>query len=391
MSRKVLITGAFRFPEGDAAAFRVQGLARLLQRLGWVVEFAGWESAWQGETRYAYNGWSCHSMGEFRETEMPPLQRLLGFLTRGRRTLEWMASRPRYDAVIAYNPPAWFADRLLKRSRAQGFLAVLDTTEWYESAHLPGGKLGLAAAENWWRMHVVYPKYDRVISISKFLFDHFRALRGVLVPPLIEPARLRETLAPKPTGSIQFVYAGQAGRKDRLGAFIEALPDAARELGMPVRLTVAGMTADELRAAFAVSEAALKFVDARGRLSPAEVQGLYERSHFSVFFRQNLRYAWAGFPTKATESWLYGCPIITNAVGDIGALIEDGRDGLLLDEDALGSELSRKLKDAFRIMGLDAMSQAAREKAERCFSDDHFLPSMEAVMAPGLDCNKSRQ
>ncbi|OWQ46212.1 hypothetical protein CDL60_16585 [Roseateles noduli] len=385
MSRRILVTGAFRFPEGDAAAFRVQGLARLLTALGWVVEFAGWESDHLGQTHYQYQGWNCYAMGEFRESELPPLKRLVGFLTRGQRTLAWMDTLPRYDAVIAYNPPAWFAHTLLQRSRSQGFLAVLDTTEWYESSHLPGGKFGLAAVENWCRMRVVYPRFDRVISISRFLFDHFRAPRGVRMPPLIDPARLREPNPPKPAGSINFVYAGQAGRKDRLGAFIEALPATAECLGIPVRLSIAGMTADQLRAALPVSESALGLVDAHGRLSRAEVQALYERSHFSVFFREDLRYAWAGFPTKATESWLYGCPIVTNRVGDIGDLIEDGRDGLLLEEDALQDELPGRLKAALQTIGLEEMGRAARDKAARCFSDEHFLQPMEMLLARGSD------
>ena len=380
MSRRVLITGAFRFPEGDAAAFRVQGLARLLTRLGCTVDFAGWESHHNGRTTYSYNGWTCHAMAEFREVRVSPAQRLVGFLIRGHKTLNWLTGQPRYDVVIAYNPPSWFASRLLHRSRVEGFMAVLDATEWYDSAHLPGGRFGLASAENWMRMQIVYPRFERAITISRFLFKHLHASHSVCIPPLLDPARLRQPQREKPPGSIQFLYAGQAGRKDKLGTFIEALPSTSQALGMPVRLTFACMTRDELCSSISPTPAALKLVDAVGRVAPSQVQALYERSHFSVFFREDRRYAWAGFPTKATESWLYGCPIVTNKVGDLGDLIEDGLDGLLVDEDALGTQLPLKLRNMLERTGLSAMQEAARLKAISCFSDDRYLAQIARLI-----------
>jgi len=49
--RKIIYTGAFKFPDGAAAAARVLGVGKALREIGYEVEFAGWEKEEREEDR----------------------------------------------------------------------------------------------------------------------------------------------------------------------------------------------------------------------------------------------------------------------------------------------------------------------------------------------------
>lgn len=371
--KRALYTGAFRFPQGDAAAFRVQSVAELLEDAGVRVSFAGWEHPPEGEQHYLHQGRDCFSQGEFRDRELGLVARLGGFLLRGHKTLRWLRQQPRYDVVIAYNPPALFALRLWLAGRARGFRVVLDSTEWYEGDHLPGGRYGPAALENLLRMRLVYPLFRDVICISSLLERHFRGRNLVKIPPL-SPAPFTDASRPPIEEGVFFLYAGDAGKKDRVLPFLRALPEVQRALGRPVLLRIAGQDQEGLRRLMrdeGMDEGRhLPLVECHGRVPRAEVARLYGRSHFSILFREDKRYARAGFPTKAVESWSHGCPIIANRVGDFGALARDGVDALLLDEPELASRLATALRSVIEEGRYPAMSAAASRRALESFSPE---------------------
>lgn len=369
--KRALYTGAFRFPQGDAAAFRVQSVAGLLEEAGVDVAFAGWERPEDGQDHYLYQGHDCYPQGEFRERELGLASRLLGFLLRGSKTLRWMAGQPRFDLVIAYNPPALFALRLLLAGRARGFRVVLDSTEWYEGEHLPGGRFGPAAAENLVRMRLVYPLFRHVICISRLLERHFSGRNLVNIPPLCPAADPAPKRPPIEEG-VFFLYAGDAGRKDRVLPFLRALPSVQQALGRPVLLRIAGQDQEGLRRLLREEgmdeQRFMPFVECHGRVPRAEVARLYGLSHFSILFREDKRYARAGFPTKAVESWSHGVPVIANQVGDFGALAQDGVDALLINEAELGVRLPLALRTLIEERRYPAMSAAASRHALERFS-----------------------
>lgn len=373
--KHVLYTGAFRLPDGDAAAWRVRGVAQMFKRQGMTVTFAGWESTKSGASTYRLDGAQCHPQSEFREREIGALSRLWGFLFRGSKTLQWIERQPSFDAIVAYNPPAFFAWRLRRLGQRRGFRVILDSTEWYQGSHLPGGRFGLAALENWVRMRWIYPKFANVICISRFLENHYLGRNIINLPPmLISPPIIMAASRTDPRQQLKLVYAGQAGKKDLLVPLIKTLPDLAQSLGTAVVLRIAGMDNEELvrvLVANAMDPATFAaHVECLGRLSRDEVLQLYATSHFSVIFRENERYALAGFPTKAVESWSQGCPIICNPVGDLGTLAQDMVDAIVINTNSLSAQLPQTLA---RVLAEDhhcAMVERSHAKADKHFSID---------------------
>lgn len=384
---RVLYTGAFRFPDGDAAARRVLGVARLFTRLGWEVSFAGWERAGTVDGHYRYAGHDCYSQSEFRDESAGPLRRTLGFFLRGRHTLRWLVRNRRFDVVVAYNPPSLFALGLLALGWWQGFRVVLDSTEWYQDAHLPGGVYGPAAMENRLRMHLVYRWFGHAIFISQFLERYYHPANSVILRPMLAADAPPATDRAPPRTSLRFLYAGEAGRKDLLLPFLRALPAVQIALGVDVRFYVAGPDPGEVESLLRAAPGAdAGLVSCLGRVSFQQVRSLYAESHFSLLFREHQRYAVAGFPTKAVESWSLGCPVIANRVGDFGAMIQHMKNSILVDVDSLEADLVAALLPMLRGEHYAAMSRECRRSAEEQFSEDAQMPgflSFARRLVPG--------
>lgn len=375
--KNVLYTGAFRFPDQDAAAFRVFSIAELLKSTGHNVVFAGWERGNEGITQYTYNGYYCFPQDEFRNGMINPLRRLLGFLFRGRKTALWIwKHRESFDAIVAYNPTVFFSMMLLLMSRLAPFKLVLDCTEWYESSHLPGGRFGLASFENWVRMNLVYKLFSNVICISSFLKNHFNGKNLLQIPPLLPDKNLITSKRPDINSAINLIYAGDAGKKDRLAPIIASLPTIQESVRKKIQLHVVGMNWDEL--SMLISEYNLNpnrysnLVICHGRLPRKEVLHLYSFCHFSILFRDFKRYALAGFPTKAMESLANGCPIITNAVGDLSELLEDEVNSFIMEESQLTIRLPILLSNALSNECYMSMVKSARITAKKHFSPDAY-------------------
>lgn len=381
--RHALITGAFRFPDGDAAAFRMQGIATLLAEAGFKVTMAGWEGVSQEEKFYRFEDIECYPQDELRDGRAAnPIARLIGFLFRGRNTAKWLLRRKHcFDVVVVYNPPAAFAGALLLLARMGRFNLVLDSTEWYEGEHLPGGCFGPAALENWLRMRLIYPLYSHVICISALLEAHFRGSNTLRLPPFSPPIlseELADTRARREAllsrRAVHFVYAGQAGRKDRLLEFIRALPSLASSLDADLHLHLAGVGFDEAIALAddgeSLQRTCSELVTFHGRISREQVFSLYKRCHFSVFFRENKRYARAGFPTKAVESWAHGCPVVTNAIGDVSIFAENGKECVFVDEAHLHDHLAASLGRLIEPEAWGDASEASVSLANRAFALD---------------------
>lgn len=320
----VLYTGAFRFPEEDAASVRVRLVAESLQKHGFSVEMLSWATG-EDNRQKNFFGLKYRCLDEFRNRKLNVFLRVLNFLFLGRKTVFWLLRNRSVlkdtRCVILYNPPAIFSIAVLTLSKVFKFNVVLDSTEWYEGEHLVGGRYGLAAAENWIRMRCVYTLFRNVLVISNYL-DHYYSKKSH-ASTLYLPAMCDE-IWKKPNDSIdskvvKLFYAGNAGKKDRLQDIVRSLPYWNANSSKKVCLHVYGVELDEFKRSIPYDDfcKAEEFLLVHGKVARSEALKAYQTADFSILFRENKRYALAGFPTKAVESWSCGVPLLTNAVGDL--------------------------------------------------------------------------
>lgn len=192
---RVIITGAFRFPEGDAAAARVLGVGKALRSAGYQVEFAGWEEGErkddvQQDGTYRYQGFSYVSQGDLRHVPLSPAKRLIRYLLAGQNTLNWLSSIDLggVRVIIAYHGGSAFLLRLARLCRRRGIRLLFDCTEWYKPSSLVGGRFGPVALDNEFRMRCVNRLIGKGIVISAYLEAYYstRHCDVLRVPPLVD-------------------------------------------------------------------------------------------------------------------------------------------------------------------------------------------------------------
>ncbi len=381
--RRVIITGAFRFPEGDAAAARVLGIGKAIRDLGKKVVFAGWEANGQAADRdedgfCSYQGFRYISLNEFRTESLSPLKRLWRYLAAGSKTLAWLRSidSDSVDAVIAYHGSSLFLIRLAAYCRSRGIRLIVDCTEWYDGGGLPGGRFGIAHLDNEFRLRVLNRLIGNVIAISVYLEDYYlsRGCNVVRVPPTIDFSDgkwLDFSNVVLPGEKLRLVYAGVPAKKDLLGAALYGLRELKR-LGSPVILNLLGPTKDELLRCVDGDVQLIgdiqEMIVLHGRIAQSDVPKAVAENDFSILLRPNRRYANAGFSTKLVESLAAGVPVIVNQTGDIGRYVRDGQEGLILKDHSVESFVEGVL----RAQQLSSESRLRMRTAARLMAQESF-------------------
>lgn len=351
MKKNILITGAFRFPDRDAAAHRVLGIANSLRENNIKSIFCGWEHSPRkidiGDDGIArYNGYEYHSQNELDLNHTNILKKGLGYINSGSNTIKWIKQNiKKYDigTVLVYNSGSIFLIRLFILSKVFGFKLICDLTEWNDATHLPGGKYGIVSIDLALRMKFVCPYVvKKMIVISSFLNNYYevRKCKTIILPPMVDvyDDKWKSKGDKKKDALIKIIYAGNPGKKDHLEPIIKALEEI-NKVKTRIELVIIGVDNKYIQRSFQVDKT-LSFITAIGRVEHNMVIDYYNTSHFSIILRDNKRYANAGFPTKLVESLTVGVPVITNDTSDISKYIHDGENGFMLKDMNLNSIIS---------------------------------------------------
>ncbi|ALB63277.1 Lipopolysaccharide biosynthesis RfbU-related protein [Cronobacter condimenti 1330] len=325
---KIFYTGMFRFPDMDAAGKRVHKIVDMLELIDECesIYVGGWEQGTDSEKKV--NNKTTHiSFSVLDKKKGSKIEKLINFLFMGMKVVAWMIlNKEKYTHVIIYNTPFLFSLVVLLLGKLFNKKIILDSTEWYESEHLIGGKYGAAALENWCRMHIAYPLFRNVIAISTYLEQFYNSERKniIKIPPLSDSYKGKANRS-NSSDKVIFFYAGSPGKKDRLDSFVGELLHS-KKAQSEVIFYIAGIDKSQFLNLYPDYRANKNELDMvcvfLGRIPMQEVFTWYSKIDYCVFFREDKRYAKAGFPSKYVEALSYGVPVITNAIGDISEEIK---------------------------------------------------------------------
>jgi glycosyltransferase involved in cell wall biosynthesis len=393
---KILYTGSFLFPDGDAAAARVLGIAKTLRETGYEVVMGGGEehgpqNGHAGEP-YSYDGFSCWPHRHLNRSGNP-VKRLVPFVSAGCNTLRWLAEQPDpgVAAIIAYDPGTPMLLRLGRYARAHRIPLILDLTEWHQGGHLPGGWLGARSMDNEMRMRYLHPHAGHVIAISSYLAEFYRG-RGCQVlrlPPMVDLDHPKwQTTSDCASGPLRLVYAGNPGKKDLLGHIIQGL-DLLGSRRQDVQLHLIGVTPEKVAGLMGAHGAALTRLGPslvyRSRVPQSSVPQILSSCDYSVLLRPHSRYAEAGFPTKLVESLSSGLPIITNVTSDISEYVRDCEEGVIVP----GYSPAAFAQTVQRVLTLPAgrrqyMREKAKERARLSFDYRRYSKEVGNFIAEAM-------
>ena len=314
---KILYTGAFRFPTGDAAAARVLNIARLLRELGHEVEFLSFGRDRNNALVGTYDSFEYCVTEDLEQNAF--FARLRGAFQRGYKAYRMIRKNIKsYDCVIVYNPALFFTIKILRICKCSNVKLVLDATEWYSCNDFIGKYLNITYWLNEINMRYITTKVDNVISITSFLDGHYaKSSNRIILPPLVDLRENKwnesENVPITSFPGVTLIYAGNsANSKDRIDVVLEALTRVVNE-GFRIRILLLGNCNQELLARYADCKTNILFL---GKMPQKDVPSYYNVADFSILIRDNTRKSKAGFSTKLVESIASGVPPIINYTSD---------------------------------------------------------------------------
>jgi phosphatidyl-myo-inositol alpha-mannosyltransferase len=157
---------------------------------------------------------------------------------------------------------------------------------------------------------------------------------------------------------LEVLFVGRAEERKGLPVLLRAFEALAEHI--PCRLTAVGVTRDEVERHLP-DPAILEHIDARGRVSQAELWAAYREA--DVLCAPSL--SGESFGMVLTEAFAAGTPVIASAIAGYSDVVSDGVDGILVppgDPQRLAEELLALHFEPYR---LEEMAQAARASAAR--------------------------
>lgn len=340
---KILYTGAFRFPTGDAGAARVLNIARLLRELGHEVEFLSFGRDHNNALVGTYDSFEYRVTEDLNQTVF--FDRLRGAFQRGYKAYRIIRKDIKsYDCVIVYNPALFFCRRMIRLCGRFDVKLVLDMTEWFSVNDFAGKYLNVIYWLNEINMRYVTTKVDNVISITSFLDRHYaKSLNRIVLPPLVDLqenkwSESKEVPIASFTG-VTLIYAGNsANKKDRIDVVLKALARVVEE-GYRIRILLIGNCNQDLLSRYAGYKDNIVFI---GNIPQEDVPSYYGLADFSILIRDNTRKSNAGFSTKLVESIVSGVPPVINVTSDINHYLTE-KDSIKL-ADGSGESIVAGLK-----------------------------------------------
>ncbi|MDY3389961.1 glycosyltransferase [Riemerella anatipestifer] len=374
----IVYVGGFRFPDLDAAAKRVYGLGKVMNYLGYNVVFAGGESSTDTKERI-FNGFSYYSMNELDKNNKNLFQKIISFFKAGSNTIEWLTkyiTQNDVKKIIIYNSSAVFISKLIRFCKKNKIELLFDITEWYDSEHLPGGKYGIVALDNYIKMNYIYHKNVKKIVVSDFLKKHYEtSSKTIVIPPINEYEQ--KFIAKGIEDKIRLLYAGSPGRKDDLYTIIKVYLENVDKLPN-LEFNIVGIGEDFLSSQNL--ELGLGNIRFYGRLPFERVRLMYKNSHFSFLIRENKRYANAGFSTKFVESMSLSTPVIANLTSDIEKYLKNDINGVVINK--LSEECILEVLIKINNMSLEQYENIQYEayKTSQLFRGENFINNVKDIL-----------
>lgn len=337
--KTIFYIGRFGLPD-TAPGIRVFNVSKVLNSLGYSVQFIsamGTRYGQEAEVIYDSHKYTFTNLCSSKNKVIHTLSNLRELLTAGKtyRHVKKRCCSEKPYAIILYNDLYPLTKKLLSFCKKNGILLLADVTEWYEKRKYK--KLGdfiIPYLTNK-RICKLDPKLDGIIAISGYLRD-FYVSQGcdniICVPPLFE---VDESLPSSrhmydDKQAVNLVYAGSPGSKDILIPVFDALELVNKE-SMNVRLDIAGIDEAQLQSMWKNIDFQHAGIFAHGRLSHEETLEIIKKADFGILFREDKRYAKAGYSTKFAECMANGVAMICNKIGGTDLDITDGINGFLTD------------------------------------------------------------
>lgn len=381
----VIYMAPVEFPEGGAPAKRIINMAQKFRRLGYSVAIIS--GSRHGEsTTFLVDGITVFRIYERTLEGRSRFIKYLGYSQLGKKStlfLQQLSYPPKF--IIIYSGYTPYILHIMTWRKGTKTKIIFDVVEWYT----PGrwfGYINPYYLNIEFAMRYLLPQLDGLICISRYLEAYYseKNVPIVRIPPTYSAISVRSRTTHFSKKRVSIVYAGAPERKDALWKIVAAI-SAFASSEVILELVVVGMDVVEAQKNFAwknsfiQGENVIKFV---GRVTRNEAESYVRRANFTILLRDNTKSSRAGFSTKVVESLSLGTPVICNLTGDLGDILIDNHNSLIIETNscaALRETLARL--EHLKPTTYAQMRYAAFDTAERYFRYDRYLDKMKYFLS----------
>lgn len=371
--RYVIYIGEMVMPDCNAAAQRVTSVAKSIVEIGYTPVLLGLRNSFEKEnvlnTKQQYYGMDCYSVKYpktifewgVRVTTIKPIKTLVEYY-----------GADNISAIIALDYESLPLLRLKYFCQRKDIRLIVDTVEWYGKSKLIFPINLIKDLDTVVRMRMLYPKIHYMICISNYLYYsyiHSSKNKVVIIPGTIDKSDTKWGICNiyKQNQIPVIGYVGHPGpnfSKERLDLLVRAIQELNVE-GSPCRLKIAGISLSEFKK-YANNYSALEYsdyIEFYGSLTHEDSIKLIASCDYTAIIRYDNRVTRAGFPTKLSESFGCGTPVITTPSSNITEFIIEGLNGYVTKDFSYDS-IKKKIRfavDSSRGRNLEDMHEYTRE------------------------------
>lgn len=375
---KVLYIGWSGLPE-SAAGIRTYQVAKLLRETGNKTVFLCLsQPASQIDDVIEYDGFRYLRKSQSKSKIRNVVNIVCGY--NDFEVIQETIAAEKPDTVIIYNEKERMTKKIISFCHPLGITVGADVTEWYEISR--SKKWNRIVAKNVdHRIKKMDKELDYIISISPYFTAYYKSIgcqNVIEIPPIMDC--VKSEIVSTPHRIRHLVYAGTPAQKDLILPYLAAIKEINGDR-VKVVADIIGVTKEQIRTLLQIDDLEKNGIVAYGRVPHEECVNVIEEADFSILFRENLRYAKAGFSTKLSESLSLGIPVLCNAVGGADEIIKDGFNGIKIEgcnPTAIINAIERILLMDER--SIDTMKQHAIETAKQHFVGELYVDVLDKTV-----------
>lgn len=341
--KKVIVyLGGFELPDRNAAAQRVISNGKLFKSIGYDVKYIGVSKK---------NNKNNHvGMFESWDIEYPSnLKEWIKYLTSIKEVEKILNEIERIDIIICYNYQAIAMYKLKKFCEKRGIKIISDCTEWYQGE----GNIIMRTIKNidtTIRMKYIHKKINGVITISEYLSNYYKDRKVLELPALVDINEEKWKCNEEDKNDIiTFNYAGSPGKnKDKINEVIEVL-SREKYVNYKFLFKIIGITEKQYLDMYPYHFKEVEKIRTKllflGRVSHENAIKEVKESDYTIFIREDNRVTKAGFPTKFSEAFSCGVPVITTKSSNLNRYLIHGDNGYFIEFENLMLSLDEVLTD----------------------------------------------
>lgn len=389
----IIYIGEFDMRNQNVQAHLVKNNSKILNRLGYVVQFIGVNRAVTSFEEIELL--PSISVEDNPYLELPNTLNIRGFVNYNKvcakifECVTNLSKNNKISYIISYQSPtfATIIKRIGQFCRYNAIPYIVNSADIPIFDSQPLFKRQIMQY-NWHLLHKFNQRYaNGVIAVSRYIDGFYKKedRPSVVIPPLFnETIDQNYVLSEIPT----FVYAGTPfidtqkevnvkGMKDRLDKIIDLLI-CLKKTNTKFRCVIVGITKEKY--CCNVPRHAKQLMDAdniifKGRMSHNDTLHEVKNADYMINYRDVNPMTEAGMSTKVVESVSLGTPVIMNSIGDTFIYLKDGVTGYKLSGDTEAD--SAMLRQLCNISESDRYESKRKCANNKTFSIDSYVDTFK--------------